>query len=112
MNWKAIISPISRWTGRLLGLAGICALFSCAGPVAPTQKLPDFPIYEPGIKFLEEQDRNRTRARLIRVHQESSKRLNLRRAFEKTYVEWVPIHRRILLARDAARRIALAGFRR
>ncbi len=112
MNWNPIIRPASRWAGRVLGLACLVAFFACTGPAAPRQELPDFPIYEPGIKFLQEQDRNRTRARLIRVHQESSKRLNLRRAFEKTYVEWEPIHRRILVAREAARRNSLAGLDR
>lgn len=66
------------------------------------QELPVFPPYKPGQVFIEEQNRTRKETLAKRAFREAEMKRNRRKRFVRHYLEWEPIHRRIVLA-EAAR---------
>ena len=88
------------WAALLLGLA---VGAGCA-PKKTGIELPEFPPYKPGTVFIEEQNRTRTESLAKRAFREAERKRNRRKRFERHYLEWEPIHRRIVLAEAARKR--------
>ena len=104
--WIIAVARARRWWPWAALLLGLVVGAGCAPATNSTtdrgQELPEFPPYKPGKVFIEEQNRTRTESLAKRAFREAEMKRNRRKRFERHYLEWEPIHRRIVLA-EAAR---------
>ena len=92
-----------RWWPWAALLLGLTVGAGCA-PKKTGIELPEFPPYLFGEEFLEEQKRIRKETLAKQAHREEEMKRNRRKRFERHYLEWEPIYRRILLAEAARER--------